>query len=307
MTCTTNKYSVGGTVSGQSGSGLKLQLNGVNATAFGNGSFTFSTPAEAIASGNTYAVSVSQQPSGEICTVTSASGTVTNANIVNVAVHCVPQFTLSVDDGHLYARYGHVVDYTVTLTNTASTAATNVTVSNTATLGLDLPNAQWCKGPTCTPGTQGPLNTTTDVPANGSVTWLISVPVLATATAPTVTLSLSTAGNVSSSDTDTLVLFHDSFDVANGGGVASLTPNGAASEVFTLPQPSGNASGCTSRNVERARAKLSIATKPPVRRCARRVERERGHTRRRARLALGSVAGTHDQHIVAGRADNQSR
>ncbi len=87
VACTTNSYTIGGTVSGLTGTGLMLQDNGgntltvpANATAF-----TFTT---AIASGGSYNVTVYSQPSAQTCVVTSGSGTVTNANVTSVRVSC---------------------------------------------------------------------------------------------------------------------------------------------------------------------------------------------------------------------------
>ena len=85
VTCTTNKYTVGGNVSGLTGT-LVLQDNGGDdKTITASGGFTFATP---IASGNPYAVTIKTQPSGQTCTLAMASGTVTNANITTVAVTC---------------------------------------------------------------------------------------------------------------------------------------------------------------------------------------------------------------------------
>jgi hypothetical protein len=78
-------YTIGGTVSGLTGTGLVLQDNGGNNLAVsGNGSFTFTT---AIASGSTYSVTVFTQPTGQSCTVTSGSGSA-SANVTNVQVTC---------------------------------------------------------------------------------------------------------------------------------------------------------------------------------------------------------------------------
>jgi hypothetical protein len=86
VTCTTNAFTIAGTVSGLAGSGLVLQNNaGDNLAVSANGSFTFATP---IASGSTYAVTVLTNPSGELCTVSNGSGTVTASNVTNVAVTC---------------------------------------------------------------------------------------------------------------------------------------------------------------------------------------------------------------------------
>jgi len=88
VTCTTNSFTIGGTVSGLAGTGLVLQDNGGNnLPVSANGSFTFTT---AIASGAGYTVTVLTQPSGPVqtCMVTSGGGTVTNANVTSVQVAC---------------------------------------------------------------------------------------------------------------------------------------------------------------------------------------------------------------------------
>jgi 6-phosphogluconolactonase (cycloisomerase 2 family) len=80
-------YSIGGTVSGLSGSGLVLQNNGGdNLSVTSNGTFTFATK---VASGDAYAVTVLTQPSNpaQTCTVTNGSG-MASANVTNVAVSC---------------------------------------------------------------------------------------------------------------------------------------------------------------------------------------------------------------------------
>ncbi|MGA8221852.1 MAG: hypothetical protein WB780_09395, partial [Candidatus Acidiferrales bacterium] len=80
-------YTIGGTVSGLSGTGLILQNNGGNNLAISaNGNFTFST---AIASGGSYNVTVLSEPSSpaQNCAVTNGSGTA-NANVTSVQVTC---------------------------------------------------------------------------------------------------------------------------------------------------------------------------------------------------------------------------
>src|SRR5215471_5352489 len=80
-------YSVGGTLSGLSGSGtVVLQDNGGdNLSLTANGSFTFATQ---LVGGAAYAVTVKTNPSGQTCTVSSGSGTIGSANVTNVAVSC---------------------------------------------------------------------------------------------------------------------------------------------------------------------------------------------------------------------------
>ena len=92
----TNSYTVGGSVSGLSGDGLILEVNGGADVAIGaNGAFVFP---QAIESGTAYTVSVKSQPSlrHESCVVSNASGTVTNGNVSTVSVDC------TVVDGFVY-------------------------------------------------------------------------------------------------------------------------------------------------------------------------------------------------------------
>jgi hypothetical protein len=94
VSCSANPtFTVGGTVSGLSGT-VVLQDNGAdNLTVTANGPFTFAT---ALAPGAAYAVTVKTNPAGQTCTVTSGSGTIGSANVTNVAVSCAanPTFTV---------------------------------------------------------------------------------------------------------------------------------------------------------------------------------------------------------------------
>jgi len=88
-------FTVGGNVSGLTGSGLVLSLNAGAQTVpvAANGAFTFPT---ALANGSAYAVTVGTQPSSQVCSVTNGSGTISGANVTNVAVACAaaPTFTV---------------------------------------------------------------------------------------------------------------------------------------------------------------------------------------------------------------------
>jgi len=87
VNCVTSTHTVGGTVSGLTGTGLALQNNGGNNLAISaDGAFTFST---ALAVGATYAVTVLTPPSGQGCSIANGSGSIAGANVTNVAVACV--------------------------------------------------------------------------------------------------------------------------------------------------------------------------------------------------------------------------
>ena len=94
VSCSANPtFTVGGTVSGLSGT-VVLQDNGAdNLTVTANGPFTFAT---GLASGAAYAVTVKTNPAGQTCTVANGSGTMGSANVTNVAVSCSanPTFTV---------------------------------------------------------------------------------------------------------------------------------------------------------------------------------------------------------------------
>jgi hypothetical protein len=81
-------YTIGGAVTGLSGSGLVLQNNaGTNLAVSSAGAFKF---VGGLASGAGYSVTVATQPSAptQFCEVTNGSGTVGGANVTSVAVTC---------------------------------------------------------------------------------------------------------------------------------------------------------------------------------------------------------------------------
>ena len=78
-------YSIGGTVSGLSGTAILEDNGGDPLSISANGTFTFDS---LLAQSTPYAVTVSTDPSGQACTVANGSGTVGTANITNVSVTC---------------------------------------------------------------------------------------------------------------------------------------------------------------------------------------------------------------------------
>ena len=253
VTCVTQTYTVGGSVNGLSGSGLVLRLNGSETLSPTiDGPFTFATT---VASGSPYAVTVEQSPTGQACTLEHASGTMGGANVVDVAVQCAvlpAHLTLAFDDGGQYARYGQVVDYTVTLSNDGFSTATQVPVDLTLSSAFDAQYTQWqCygggDGATCTASGTGALHSVATVPPGRSLTWRVSVPVFADSQESQATFALAIGGAqpVSQSSVRTLVLFRDGYDVPYGDGTQVVDPiaqaifAGTATHAFTLPPPSG--------------------------------------------------------------------
>ena len=139
VSCSTNAYMVGGTVSGLSGT-VVLQDNGSDyLTINSNGSFTFATP---VAQGAPYSVTVLTQPTGQTCSVTNGSGTMGGANVTNVGVNCVTNTTtLSTSVRQLALSITGLTEYgisgtrssglarVITITNTGSNTAVNLSVT----------------------------------------------------------------------------------------------------------------------------------------------------------------------------------
>ncbi|MEW5756446.1 MAG: hypothetical protein AB1810_09080 [Pseudomonadota bacterium] len=88
MICVTlaTSYTISGTVSGLTGTGLVLQNNGgddLSITA--NGDFTFANP---LSGGAMYSVTILNQPAGQTCTVANGGGTIAGADVTNVSITC---------------------------------------------------------------------------------------------------------------------------------------------------------------------------------------------------------------------------
>jgi hypothetical protein len=77
---------VGGGVTGLTGTGLVLSNNGGDLLAItADGPFTFATP---VPDGSPYAVSVATQPTGQACSVTGGAGVASLVNVSSVVVTC---------------------------------------------------------------------------------------------------------------------------------------------------------------------------------------------------------------------------
>jgi len=105
VTCTTNiTYTIGGTISGLTGTVVLRNNGGDNLSRNADGAFTFATP---VAAGGAYAVTVFTQPAGQTCVVTVGAGTA-NANVTTVAVTCTTNPTYTIG-GNVSGLAGTVV------------------------------------------------------------------------------------------------------------------------------------------------------------------------------------------------------
>ncbi|HYH95297.1 hypothetical protein [Hyalangium sp.] len=91
VTCAQRTYSLGGTVTGLTGT-LQLRLEeGETLSVTANGPYTFQTR---LPKGGTYSVSIATQPRGHQCTLTLGSGTVTG-NVTGITAQCTPWFSFA--------------------------------------------------------------------------------------------------------------------------------------------------------------------------------------------------------------------
>lgn len=132
VTCTTNEYQISGSISGYSGTGLVLRLNGLpqinTDLAIADGATAFDFATDTVRSGETFTVSVATQPDTptQTCAVTGSPGTVTNANITTVVVNCTTNsYTIG---GTLSGAMGGI-----TLTETVSGQTLNLAANGSFT------------------------------------------------------------------------------------------------------------------------------------------------------------------------------
>ncbi len=89
VACASNRFTIGGRVTGLAGSGLEVQLNGGNDLSIvSSGAFAFET---ALQDGAAYDVSVRRQPTNpsQVCTVGNNAGTVAGGNVTKITIDCV--------------------------------------------------------------------------------------------------------------------------------------------------------------------------------------------------------------------------
>jgi len=248
-TGTGGSYTISGSISGYTGSGLVL-VNTVNGTAnsltvaAGSTKFTFAT---AVASGDTYAVTVQTQPSNpsQTCTVTNGTGTAA-ANVTNVQVNCSAEFSVS----------GTVTGLVGTGLVLANNGTDTLTITGTGTVPFTFKNAVTGQY-NVTVQTQPTNPTQTCTVTNGGGT--------ATANVTNVTVSCSAkftvGGTVSGLTGSGLVLQDnggDNLTVAAGATTftfATSVPGAYAVTVLTQPtNPSqtcivGNGQGTATANI----------------------------------------------------------
>lgn len=176
------RYSIGGSVSGLSGTGLVIQNNGADNTNIpGNGNFTF---ANLLSSNSSYSVTILTNPISptQNCTVTNGTGSITNSNITNVSISCSTPGTNLVYTGSPF-------QFTVNTAITTITPSISETI-NSCSANPSLPTGLTLNNSTCaisgTPTVVQGTNTyiITANTTNGNITASIDITVNAALAAP---------------------------------------------------------------------------------------------------------------------------
>jgi subtilisin-like proprotein convertase family protein len=229
-------YTVGGTISGLTTSGLILKLNGSGSKIISGSasSYVFST---ALISGTSYAVTIQNQPSGLICLVLNASGTIGLANVVDANVFCAP-ITYTV--GGSVAGLGS--GKSVTLLNNSSDAL-SISANGQFNFAAALPNASTYNVTVSAQPTAQFCSVTNGAGsiAGANVTGISVVCVTAYSVGGTIS-GLTVPGLellLNGASTQTITVGASSFTFSNG------LPTGAAYVVSVGSQPSGQVCSVT--------------------------------------------------------------
>ncbi len=92
IVCTTNTFSLSGTVSGITSAGLVIQHTPEDAlTLNSNGSFDFNT---SLLDGSAYDISIVSLPSLQACTIENGSANVSGSNVTNITISCDTSYTV---------------------------------------------------------------------------------------------------------------------------------------------------------------------------------------------------------------------
>jgi uncharacterized repeat protein (TIGR03803 family) len=92
VTCFYQALSVGGTISGLTGSGLVI-ANGADTVTVPSGATSFTMPSQVVY-GHSYVITVKSHPVGLNCAVTNGTGTMQAAAVTNVGISCLQVLTI---------------------------------------------------------------------------------------------------------------------------------------------------------------------------------------------------------------------
>lgn len=235
VTCTDNPYTVGGSVSGLTGTVVLTNNGGNPVTVSANGAFTFSS---SVPFSLPYSVAVQSQPANQTCVVSRGAGTVGAGNVTNVDVSCsTNMFTLG----------GTMVGYAGLLV-LQNNGTTSLTISSNGPFQFAQPVAQgssyeitmlsYPAGRSCTVSNgSGVVSTTvSDIVVTCSA---LSYPIGGTATGITGPVVLRNGDDLVTVHADGAFTFGT--PVTHGGSYSVYVQSQPAGQACSVVNPNGNA------------------------------------------------------------------
>jgi uncharacterized repeat protein (TIGR03803 family) len=240
-------YTVGGSISGLTGSGLILASGGQTVSPAANAtSFIFPTQ---LASGKSYSVMVQAQPTGETCTVSSASGTVGSADVTGIAVACMDTYSIGGSISGLTA--GGLILANGSQTVSPAANATSFTFSTPLASGTSYSVTIQMQptGKTCIvssgAGTVGSTNVTNVVVTCALETVLYSFGAVPDGAVPTAAVIQGSDGNFYGTTSLGGATSATCTVVGGCGTVFMLTPAGVETVLHSFTGPAGDGAGPT--------------------------------------------------------------
>lgn len=130
-------YTIGGAVNGNTSAiSLELQKNGQTINdlpSFAGGNFSFLNTFD---SGENYAVIITNQPTGQSCTLSNASGTIANTDISNVTITCTDNNNAGAASGTLSTPAEKSFDFSKGIIPVL-TSETDIRISTTSSEGVN--------------------------------------------------------------------------------------------------------------------------------------------------------------------------
>ena len=144
-------YTIGGAVSGLSGSLELTNSNGDIVQTSTNGNYNFS---EEHYTGESFSVSISSSPASQLCSISNASGSISDSNIDNINVTCIDSSLLTglaISEGTLAPAFNtEISSYNVTVGDDVSSIALTPTASD-SNASITVDGESLSSGETSTP------------------------------------------------------------------------------------------------------------------------------------------------------------
>lgn len=246
VTCAPNAFPLGGVVAGLTNSGLVL-ANGADTLAVPTGSLSFTFPT-AVATGGSYAVSVSTQPAGLNCSVAGGSGTMGSAAVNNVQVTCAAAaYTVGGSIAGLTGAGLVLANGSDTVSRPAGATsfvfATPVAFGGSYSVAVQTqPAGQTCSVAGSFPATMGSGNVTNVAVSCTTTSTYTLVAGQQTCPAQTIVDGTGAAASLNPQPTGTAVDSAGNYYAFDGGRLRKVTPGGVVTTMAGGAPGAGNGS-----------------------------------------------------------------